>query len=197
MTTDAIWQSFANAYAAAGEADALHAALYSAMNTDGLKNFWVDENWTGDSWWGDGEWLITYFISSSTIREKTARGAVRGTLSVAISFYRAEDRSGEGWTGARRAKVYVGLAPKAKAWSMDTLLLNGDGQSDVARPITEYRWAREGEPGAWFFCLALDALNSRESLHRELLAPLSALLAGVGDDAAFDGCSAVLRVKAD
>lgn len=195
--TDTLWQSFANANTAAGEASAIQSAIEQAVQEGALGGVRAsDAEWNYESWSDEDEWTFSYSIQSIRVREAGVRGAARGTLSIAISFYRAEDRAGEGWPGGRRAKVYVGMAPTIKAWDDDTLLLDGSGKSDVAEARTSHRWWRTDAPSAWFFCAALDAIDSREALMREILRPLAALLAGSEDDEAFAACAAVFRTPA-
>jgi len=91
-----------------------------------------DDEWDYDSWSDDEDSVASYFIQSIKIRDSGVRGSARGMLSVAISFFRPEDRAGEGWSGGRRAKIYVGVAPTIKAWDKDSLLLDGSGCSDIA-----------------------------------------------------------------
>jgi len=183
---DTLWQSFANASTSAGEAEAVQAAIETAVFEGALGNVRAsDEKWAYDYWWDDYEWVRSYWIQSIRIRDAAARGSARGMLSVAISFFRPEDRAGDGWIGGRRAKLYVGVAPTIKAWDATSLLVDGSGRSDLAEVRDRYRWSRIDTPTAWFFCVALDAIDSRETLTREVLQPLAALLRGEDEEAAF------------
>lgn len=200
--TDTLWQSFANANTAAREVEAVHAAIEQAVLDGALGAVRAsDDEWSYDSWSDDDDWVASYSIQSVRIRDVGARGAARGmargTLSIAISLYRPEDRAGTGWTGRRRAKIYAGVAPTQKAWDMDSMLLDGSGRSDAADARSTYLWAKLDAPQAWFFCVALEAIDSREALGREVMAPLAALLAGADEEAAFEGCSATFRAVPD
>lgn len=189
--TDTLWQSFANAFTAAAEAGAIQAALEQAVSEGALGSVRAsDDEWNYESWSDEEEWVATYTVQSMRIRDAGARGSARGTLSIAISFYRPEDRAGEGWPGGPRAKLYAGVAPTAKAWDEDTMILDGSGRSDIAEGRTGRRWWRVDAPTAWFFCVALEAIDSREALVREVMGPLAALLAGSDEDAAFKKCTA-------
>lgn len=191
--TDTLWQSFANCDSAGEEADALQSAIETAVAECALGQVrQSDDEWTY-SYGPDGDvWLSSYTVQSIRIRDVGLPVRARGTLSIAISFYRAEDRAGDDWAGARRAKLYVGVAPTLKAWDTDSLLVDGSGRSDVAAPISAYRWARLGAPEAWFFCVALDAIDSRDALNRDVLGPLRSLLAGEDENTAFAGCRSLI-----
>ena len=190
--TDALWQSFANAVGAAGEAAAVQSAIEQAL-TDGAAAGLRpgDDEWSYVNWSDEEDWILSYCVQSIRIRNAGAKGSARGTLSIALSFYRPEDRSGDGWQGARRAKVYVGVGPTIKPWDDDTLLLDGSGASEIAE-ARGVRWWRTDAQAAWFFCVALEAIDNREALVREVMRPLGALLAGAEEAAAFEGCTATL-----
>lgn len=192
--TDTLWESFANANTSSREADAVQSAIEQAVLEGGLGTVRQSEDeWTYDNWSDEADWILSYSIQSVKIRDAGVRGSARGTLSIANSFYRDEDRAGEGWPGGLRAKVYVGVAPTMKAWDKDTLLVDGSGRSEVAEGRTSHRWWRVDAPSAWFFCLALDVIDSREALVREVMRPLAALLAGAEDGAAFRDCAATFQ----
>lgn len=192
--TDTLWQSFANANRAALEAEAVIAAFQQAIEEGELGPIRPsDEEWGQDGWTDEEDWVASYSIESIRIREHRVGGAARGTLAIAVSFFRAEDLAGDRWPGARLAKLYVGVAPTNTAWSVDTLFIDGGGQSDVAAPAGKYLWARpDAKRGAWFFCVALSAIDSRAALSREVLTPLARLLAGDPPDSAFDDATATL-----
>lgn len=194
--TDTLWQSFANTISAASEAGAVQSAIEQAVLDGALVGVRAsDDEWSYEAWADEEDWIASYSIQSIRIRDSGARGIARGTLSIAISFYRPEDRAGEGWPGGRRAKLYIGVAPTIKSWDMDTLLLDGSGQSEIAETGTSLRWWRTGMPAAWFFCVALDLIDSREAIMREVIRPLAALLAGADDTIAFEGCTATFRTS--
>jgi hypothetical protein len=184
--TDILWQSFANAHAAGVEIEALRSAFDGAVVGGELGTIRpADTKWAYDSWSDEGEWAFTYGIQSIRIRESGRGGLAKGTLSMAHSFYRPEDRIGGSWAGARCSKLYAGVAPTAKPWDVDSLLVDGSGRSEVAQPLSAYRWHRPETPGAWFFCVRLERIDGRDTLVREVLTPLARLLAGAGDDEAF------------
>jgi hypothetical protein len=191
--TDTLWQSFANTITAAGEAGAVQSAIEQALTDGAAAGVRAsDDEWNYENWSDEEEWILSYSIQSIRIRRAAVPGTALGTLSIALSFYRPEDRAGEGWTGGRRAKIYVGVAPKIKAWDQDTLLLDGSGASEMAQARGGRRWWRNDTPSAWFFCVAMDAVDSREALVRELMRPLGALLTGADEEVAFEGCTATL-----
>lgn len=191
--TDTLWQSFANCNSASLEAEALDAAIVQAVAEGGLGAIRAgDDKWDYDSWCDEAEWITSYTIQSMGLREVGVVGRARRTLSIAVSFYRAEDRHGDDWVGGRRAKIYVGVAPSFKAWEADSLLVDGSGRSPGATPISPFRWARHGNAQAWFFCVALDAIDSREALGIEVFGPLRALLGGADEKTAFAGCKSII-----
>lgn len=197
MTIDSLWQSFANSDAASLEAQAIEAAIEQAVAEGGLGGIRAREKeWSYDYHYDEEERICGYGIQSAELRETGVTGRARRTLSIAISFYRPEDRAGDDWPGGQRAKVYVGVAPTSKAWDSDSLLVDGCGRSDVAVPISPYRWARPGTPQAWFFCVALDAIEGRAALTSEVLEPLRILLGGGKEQTAFAGCRALLAPPA-
>jgi len=196
--TDTLWQSFANASAAVGEAEALQSAIEQALADGAAVGLRADEtDWTYESWSDEEDWIASYMIQSIKVRDVGVKGAARGMLSFALSFYRPEDRSGEGWPGGHRAKLYVGLAPSRTRWDEDTMVLDGSGASAVTEVRGGCRWWRRNVPAAWFFCVALDAIDSREALVREVMRPLGALVSGAEEAAAFDGCTATLVPASD
>lgn len=189
--TDTLWQSFANAFTTVAEIASLQSACEQAVSDGVLRNFkGSDDGWDYDAWWEEQEYFSGYFIQTIKIRETGERGPTKRVLSIAFSLFRPEDRTGDGWSGGRRAKVYVGIAPSSSAWDEDTLILDGSGQSEHAEARTSHRWWLEGAAPAWFFCVALEAIDSREALYREIMRPLSALLSGADDQAAFEDCLA-------
>lgn len=192
--TDTLWQSFANANAAAREVEALHAAIEQAVAEGELGGIRASEDdWTYESWSDEDDWIASYAIQSIKIRDAGARGAARGTLSIAISLYRSEGRAGEGWPGGQRAKIYVGVALTAKAWDEDSLLLDGSGRAEVAEPRSRYRWFRTDNAQAWFFCVALEAIDSRDTLINEVIRPVAILLAGTEEETAFAASKAIFE----
>ncbi len=195
--TDTLWQSFANAFTTVGEISSLQAACEQAVSEGYLKNFKAgDDGWNYEEWWEDQGYFSGYFIQNVKIRELGERGPTKRMLSIAFSLFRPEDRTGDGWIGDRRAKVYVGVAPVSAAWDEDTLVLDGSGQSEQAVARTPFRWWLEGAVPAWFFCVELEAIDSREALNREIIRPLGALLAGEAEEVAFEGCTATLAPRA-
>lgn len=193
--TDTLWQSFANANRASLEANAVISAFQSAIDEGALGQVRPsDDEWSQDGWSDDEDWVASYSIESIRIREFRPGGVARGTLAMAVSFFRPEDLAGESWPGARLAKLYVGVAPTNAAWNVDSLVVDGGGRSDVAAPLGKFLWMRpESKQAAWFFCVKLAAIDSRETLEREVLRPLARLLASPPSDAAFEGCEATLQ----
>lgn len=191
--TDPLWQSFANTVVAAGEAEAVQSAIEQLVTEGALGGVRASDNdWSYESWADEEDWIASYSIQSIRIRDAGPRGSARGTLSIALSFYRPEDRAGEGWPGGRRAKLYVGVAPTIKAWDEDTMLLDGSGRSETSEARSTHRWWRTDSQSAWFFCVALEAIDSREAILREVMRPLAALLAGADEAIAFAAATAVI-----
>lgn len=192
--TDTLWQSFSNALTAVAEAEAVQAAIETAVLEGGLGNVrGSDDEWDYQYWWDEDENVASYWIQSIRIRNAGVRGNARGMLSIAISFFRPEDRAGDHWSGGRRAKLYIGVAPTNKAWDKASLLVDGSGRSDIAEACGQYRWYRTDAPSAWFFCVALNAIDSREALMREVMRPLALLLSGDDDETAFSASTGILK----
>lgn len=196
--TDMLWQSFANCHSASEEAEALQEAIETAVAECALGQVrQSDDEWTYSYGPDEGEgWLTSYSVQSIRIREVGLPARARGTLSIGISFYRPEDRAGDDWPGGRRAKLYVGVAPTPKAWDADSLLVDGSGRSEIVAPVSSYRWGRPSSSDAWFFCLALDAIDSREALTRDVMGPLRTLLAGGDEQTAFAECRSLIAPPA-
>lgn len=191
---DTLWQSFSNALTAVAEAEAVQAAIETAVLEGGLGNVrGSDDEWDYDYWCDEEENVASYWIQSIRIRNAGVRGNARGMLSIAISFFRPEDRAGDHWSGGRRAKLYIGVAPTNKAWDTASLLVDGSGRSDIAEARDQYRWYRSDAPSAWFFCVALNAIDSREALMREVMRPLALLLSGDDDETAFSDSTGILK----
>lgn len=194
--SDAIWASMSNAMKIAEEAEALVVLYDRAILSHDFGRFQIDtDDWTDESLNDDGNWCAFYHLTGYRVHERTPRLASRGMLSFGISFYRFEDEAGDSWAGARRAKFYVGFAPVARAWTPDTLLVNGSGVAPTASPISDQRWGikgRDEQVGSWFFVVALDALCGLDDFRREVLNPVSILLNGGTDSDAFTGTAAIL-----
>lgn len=137
--TDTLWQSFSNALTAVAEAEAVQAAIETAVLEGGLGNVrGSDDEWDYQYWWDEEENVASYWIQSIRIRNAGVRGNARGMLSIAIGFFRPEDRAGDHWSGGRRAKLYIGVAPTNKAWDKASLLVDGSGRSS-ARSMPRWR----------------------------------------------------------
>jgi hypothetical protein len=194
--SDVLWQSFGNVVRAGIEADALLEAVEAALGITDFPPFEIGiEDWHDETLEDELEWVTTYVLWSYRIYERKPRRASRGMLALAVSFYRNEDMARGGWNGARQAKFYVGMAPSAKAWTAETLVLDGAGASSVAKPISSWRWCTAAEPSLaapWFFCVRLAALQSRQDIVREIITPFVHLLRGVEDAVAFQDCEATL-----
>ncbi|MBD8548290.1 hypothetical protein [Sphingomonas sp. CFBP 8760] len=198
---DVLWRSFANACRAGEEIDSLVAALREVLADGGLGSLRadVDTEEEYDHETGQG-WAHGYCLYSFKVVPARGRAVNRGWISFGISFWRAEDERGDGWPGARVAKLYVGYSPpKAEGWSTENLVLDGTGQSLDVAPMTERRWRGTGPGGmseAWFFCLRLVDLHSRADLEREVATPLRLLLDGRPEARAFASSMALLLPSA-
>lgn len=195
--TDNLWQSFANANAAIVEMEAIRSAIEAAVAEGALTSVRPsDDAWQYDAWCDEDEWIYSYALQSIRIKEVGPRGPARGTLSIALSFFRPEDNAAGDWIGGRRAKLYVGVAPTTRQWDIDGLVVDASGRSETAEASSPYRWRRTDAPDAWFFCVELDRITGRDALFREVIRPLGSLLAGGSEDEAFAGCEGTLRTDA-
>lgn len=194
--SDPIWSSMANAMKIVEEADALLGVYDRSILSHDFGRYHVDiEDWTEDTLDDESNWCTFYNITSYRVLERMPRLASRGMLSFAISFYRFEDETGENWEGARRAKFYVGFAPVARAWTPDTMVVNGNGVAPTSSQVSQQRWGirgKEQQVASWFFVVALDALGGQDDFRREVLEPVRILLNGGNDSEAFKHCTAVL-----
>ncbi len=196
MTDDTLWTSYANAMRAGSEVDALMGALDELL-IDELGEQRIDERTRDDQGLDEEQdWVESYGLVSHEIVLKRGRSPKRGRIEYAVSLWRKEDERGTAWMGARQSKLYVAyVPPKAEGWFPDTLLVDGNGESPEARPMSTRRWTsnRSGlMAGAWFFCVRLLALQSREDLMREVVNPLRLMMRGVDEDLAFANASATL-----
>lgn len=195
--TDNLWQSFANANAAIVEMEAIRSAIEAAVAEGALASVRPsDDRWQYDAWCDDGEWVYSYALQSIRIKEVGPRGPARGTLSIGISFFRPEDNAAGSWIGGRRAKLYVGVAPTARQWDIDSMVVDASGRSEKAEASSPFLWRRTDAREAWFFCVELGKITGRDVLFREVIRPLGSLLAGGGEEEAFAGCEGTLRTDA-
>jgi hypothetical protein len=88
-------------------------------------------------------------------------------------------------------------------WTHEGLFIAGDGSvaEDCYKQSPYLVICDDGQPPnldlrsrAWFFCTALEALNSREDIDTQILQPLDRLLSGAPQEQAFEGVSAALEV---
>jgi hypothetical protein len=189
MNNDPVWQSFDNVHRAVTELDALSRAVGELIEAGELGSVRIG-TWNSDNISDEGNWLVSYYLETTSLYE--GRNTL-GTLSLGWSLRRNEDLHGSEWAEARTAKLYVGIAPRAKAWSTDDLFIDGSRQSPKAKADDTGLWTDPEDVGRWFFAVRLLSLCSREDLKREVVGPLRKLLRNDNSTAAFVGCVALLR----
>jgi hypothetical protein len=194
--SDPIWTTFANLTKITEEADSLLATYSRTIVGHDFGRFTVDvDDEDTETIEDEGNWSCLYHVTNYRVYERTHRLASRGKLALAISFYRYEDDAGNAWPGAKRAKLYVGFAPVAKAWDTYSLFVNGAGDAPSAAYLGDGLWGNHGKDGSlasWFFCLALSSINSRTDLDELALTPASRLMNGASAKDAFQGIEAIL-----
>jgi len=200
QVSDKLWQSFANVVRISDEAEALLESLETVLEGQDFGRFLVDlEDSADEVVTNDSDWCTIYYWVSYRVLERMPKPASRGMLAIGLSMFRNEDLAGNEWEGARSAKLYAGFAPTARAWTEDTLVVDGNGNSPSAKPISSRRWGtvgRDGKSPSWFFCVTLASLQSRKDLVREVVDPLSKLINGAAEDIAFAGCRATIATGA-
>jgi hypothetical protein len=190
--SDTLWNSFSNATKAFTEAEALLEALGESLSS--MPGTPVDPGLAEEDW-NEGDWVTGYYLNDFPLARNRLK--LRGTVSAAVSFWRAEDEVGAGWEGAQLAKLYVGFAPAPRCWGRDTLYVTGSGAADHLQRLSGHRWAGIGSmANSWLFCARLHDLQSRDDLQREIVVPMQKLLAGVADSEAFAHCRSSLKPPA-
>ena len=193
---DVLWLSFANVARAGVEASALLDALEQVLASSAAAPIDVS-TYDESTQSSENEWVSTTVIMTYKLARSPLRPRATGTISVALSFWRKEDEGAENWVGARQAKLYVAYAPPARSprWTVENLWVGGDGHSEHARATSPRRWAGAGGgvmASAWFFCVRLADLQTRDDLVREVAEPLGMLITGADEEVAFARCASTI-----
>ncbi|MBB6122937.1 hypothetical protein [Sphingobium subterraneum] len=193
---DQIWLSIANSKRIFDEADALAEALQDCLAE--VRPAIEPETFYEEGYEPD-EWTTTAYLLAHLVRKTPGLPASGGHVTFLISLWRPEDEQGVSWSAARQAKLYVGFQPSARVdgWTMETLCIDGDGNSIKAKPGSDFLWHGTGSETmrrAWFFCVRLAGLENRDEVRREIIDPLTRLFANVPEKEAFAGCEATIPV---
>ena len=194
---DAVWQTVENMRQIGDSIESLYSVLESELKgancfrsvediTPRNADSWVGSNWCAAS--ECGVYKLTRMTSSG-------RPPVLGAITVRIELWRDVDDDSSSmseWPYKKTPLIYVGFDPNQDDyWDKTNLLVDQYGKANDPNigALNEARWLWEwgntnnGDDGAWctrswFFFMPLCAINNRQDVEVNIVAPVKALLGG-------------------
>ena len=203
--SDAVWQTVENMRQIGDSIESLYSVL--ELELRGVNCFrsveYITprnaESWVGSGWCCASEYRV-YKLTRMT--SGPGRPPVLGAITVGIELWRDVDDDSSSiseWPYKKTPLVYVGFDPDQEDyWDGTHLLLDQYGKAkdpnigalDEARWLWEWRNTDNGDDGAWstrswFFFMPLRAINNRQDVEVNIVAPVKALLGGTPPCDAF------------
>ena len=201
---DAVWQTVENMRQIGDSIESLFSVL--ELELRGVNCFRNVEDitpnnadiWVGSGWCAASEYRV-YKLTRKTSRP--GRPPVIGAITVRIELWRDVDDDSSSiseWPYKKTPLIYVGFDPDQDYWDETLLIVDQYGKANApnigapneARWLWEWRNTDSGDDGAWstrswFFFMPLRAINNRQDVEVNIVAPVRALLGGTPPCDAF------------